>query len=225
MPLRKQVLATNEIYHIVNRGVASMPIFFDTKDYQRFLDLINYYRFAAHKFCYSAYMDLNLEERNNYFKTLEKESSQTIEIYSYCLMPNHFHLLVKQVENEGIKSTIALIQNAYAKYVNLTKNRTGPLFQSRFKAKWIETDEILLHISRYIHLNPCTSFMLNIHEIEKYNWSSYPDYMGLRNSIYLNTKFILKLAGGTEKYKLFTLDNAGYQQKLDIIKHLILEKY
>ena len=149
MPLRKQIFATNEVYHVINRGVASSPIFNVEKDYKRFLDLINYYRFSNVYLSFSHYLDLSTNLRGDYFAKLKKESQQRVEIYAYCLMPNHFHFLVKQLQDGGVKSTFARVQNAFAKYINLKNKRSGPLFQSRFKAKRIEKDEILLHVYMY----------------------------------------------------------------------------
>ncbi|KKR29634.1 hypothetical protein A2715_06115 [Candidatus Woesebacteria bacterium RIFCSPHIGHO2_01_FULL_39_32] len=223
MPLRNQVLATNEVYHVVNRGVASLPIFRSLKDYKRFLDLVNFYRFTDVKLSFSAFLDLNLGLRSGYLVKLNRESKQTLQIYAYSLMPNHFHFLVKQLEDGGIKSTFARIQNAYAKYFNLKNKRSGPLFQSRFKAKWIEKDEILLHVSRYIHLNPCTSYIVEPLELSNYIWSSYPEYLGLRKPIFANLDLILKIAGGIDNYKKFVLNQVDYQRELGKIKHLVLD--
>src|SRR3989344_1401423 len=192
MPLRNQVLATNEVYHVVNRGVASLPIFRSLKDYKRFLDLVNFYRFTDVKLSFSAFLDLNLGLRSGYLVKLNRESKQTLQIYAYSLMPNHFHFLVKQLEDGGIKSTFAQIQNAYAKYFNLKNKRSGPLYQSRFKARRVEKEEILLHVSRYIHLNPCTSYIVGPQELSSYKWSSYPEYLQLRKADFTNVEHILK---------------------------------
>ena len=149
MPVRKQILVTNEVYHVINRGVASLPIFNGEKDYKRFLNLVNYYRFSNAHLSFSAYLSLATDLRVDYLTKLKKESQQSVEIFAYCLMPNHFHFLVKQLLDKGVKSTFARVQNAFAKYINLKNKRSGPLFQSRFKAKRIEKDEILLHVYMY----------------------------------------------------------------------------
>lgn len=223
MPLRKQVLATNEVYHVFNRGVASSPIFNGVRDYKRFLELIYFYRFSEANISFSRYLDLSSDLRQEYLTKLENESKKLLEIYSYCLMPNHFHFLIKQLVDDGIKTTFAKVQNAYAKYFNLKNKRFGPLFQSRFKAKLIERDENLLHVSRYIHLNPCTSFLIEPCELTNYSWSSYPEYLSRRNKSFVNTDFILKFFSKPEKYKKFVLDQADYQRKLGEVKHLLLE--
>lgn len=85
---------------------------------------------------------------------------QHLEIISYCLMPNHFHLLVKQVIDHGIVKCLNNFSNSYTRYFNIRHDRVGPLFQGRFKAVRIETDEQLLQVSRYIHLNPVASSLI-----------------------------------------------------------------
>lgn len=138
-------------------------------------------------------------------------------------MNNHFHLLLKQLAEKGVQKFLANTQNAYGKYFNLKNLRVGPVFQSRFKAKRIETEEMFLHVSRYIHLNPSTSYLVDIDRLDSYEWSSYPEYLGRKTPIFLNTEKILGMIGGRKKYEKFVLDQADYQRQLDKIKHLILE--
>jgi len=223
MPLRKQVLATGETYHIVNRGVASTPIFTFDREYQRFIELVDFYRFNNSNISFSNFKKLQKDARINYMNNLKKQNIQRIKIYSYCLMPNHFHFLVRQTKSKGIKNTFSNIQNAYARYFNLKNKRMGPLFQSRFRATRIESDEIFLHVSRYIHLNPSTSYLVDTNKLDNYEWSSYPEYLSLRDILFTETDDILAIVGGIKNYKDFILNQANYQKELDRIKHLILE--
>lgn len=223
MPIRKQILASNEIYHILNRGVNSMPIFDAKRDYQRFMNLISYYRYENSSLSFSYFDKLESEQKDLFIENMEKTGKVLIDIYSYCLMPNHFHFLVRQLIDGGIQKAFSRIQNAYAKFYNIKNRRGGPLFQSRFSAIRIETDEIFLHVSRYIHLNPCTSFMVKVDDLAKYEWSSYPDYIEPNSSGFVNKSEILKMVGSPEDYKKFVLDQAEYQRKLNIIKHYLLE--
>ena len=224
MPLRKIVFAAGETYHIVNRGVASVPIFNTPSEYWRFLLLIDYYRFISPSLSFSFYDRLSKTEKDEFKKNLLKKGVPQVEVFAYCLMPNHFHFLVKQLEERGIQKMFANVQNAYSKYFNLKNKRSGPLFQSRFKAVWIETDEVFLHISRYIHLNPSTSYLVSIDDLSSYEWFSYPEYTLERESVFTDTDTILKMVGGSKKYQNFVLNQADYQKKLHVIKHLMLEK-
>lgn len=223
VPLRKQVLATNEIYHVLNRGVASQPIFNSVRDRRRFLDLVDFYRFADPLMSFSSYLKLEKEVRDRYITNLREQGKTKIEIFSYCLMPNHFHFLLRQVVEEGILKTLSNVQNAYAKYINLKNRRAGPLFQSRFRAVRVETDEVFLHVSRYIHLNPSTAYIVNAGSLDSYEWSSYPEYLGHRVPRFINREDVLKMSGGIDNYKKFVFNQLDYQRELDKIKHLVLE--
>lgn len=224
MPLRKTVFVNNHYFHVLNRGVAESFIFKSSRDYQRFTNLINFYRYNNLRLSFSRYTKLPSEQRVEFEKELYEKGKPSIEIYSYCLMPSHFHLQIKQITDNGIQKFMANIQNSYAKYYNIKNNRFGPLFQSRFKAKIILSDEIMLHISRYIHLNPISSYPVNSEELSSYQWSSLPVYLGVLESHYINTDLILKIIGGENKYKKFIYNQIDYQQKLIKIKNLLLEK-
>lgn len=222
MPYRKVPLVTEQVYHIFNRGIAGMPTFSSINDFHRFLDLINYYRFKDTPVSFSQFKKINNEDRQKIFDGLVKRNNQQIEILAFCLMDNHFHLLIKQLIDRGITKFISNLQNGYAKYFNIKSHRLGPLFNPMFKSVRIETDEQLLHVSRYIHLNPSTGYLIEIKDLEKYPWSSLLCYLKLIKHPFINTKAILELIS-EKKYKDFVFDQAEYQRELGNIKHLILE--
>lgn len=225
MPYRKTILAPDYIYHIFNRGVARLPIFSTTKDYSRFIELINYYRFINTSVSFSRFKKIPQPDREKILQELEKKNESGIQILTFCLMGNHYHFLIKQIGKSGITKFISNIQNGYAKYFNIKNDRSGPLFQPMFKGVMIETDEQLLHVSRYIHLNPSTGYLVKIEDLENYPWSSLGDYLKNTPLTYgfLNTDLIMGLIGSTDKYKKFVFDQADYQRELADIKHLILE--
>lgn len=222
MPYRKTVFATGEVYHVLNRGVGQIPIFTTAREYGRFLELINYYQFD-NPLSFSHYLRLEAEERKSYFKQLSKNAKRLIEIYAYCFMSNHFHLLLTQLEKRGIPRALSNVQNGYARYFNFRHKRKGPLFESIFSAVRIETDEQFLHVSRYIHLNPSTSYLVETKDLPSYPWFSFPEYLGMKTPLFTNPELILRMAGGIEKYKKFVFNHAEYQRELGKIKHLILE--
>ncbi len=226
MPYRKVVLAPQQIYHIFNRGVAALPIYLNTRSYLRFLDLVDYYRFSNTPFSFSKLMSLPKEEREKILTELKKENAVHVEILAYCFMPNHFHFLLKQITDKGISVFMRNLQDSYVKYFNIKNERAGPLFQSMFKAVIIETDEQLLHVSRYIHLNPSTAYIVEPENLEDYRWSSLNPYLDKSlNSAYcfINPKIVLSFFKKKEDYKKFVLNQASYQRELDKIKHLIHE--
>lgn len=224
MPYRKVIFTPDEIYHVYNRSVAKQPIFVKIKDLQRAFELIDYYRFSKTPLRYSHYIRLPLEQRNSYLQQLLSTANLHVEILAFCIMPNHFHLLLKEKMERGLSTFMRNVQNSYAKYFNTKYNRSGSLFQAMFKSVRIESDEQFLHVNRYIHLNPLTSFLLkNFRELEKYPWTSYIDYIGNRHISFITKKYVLKLLS-LEKFKTFTLDQVNYQKQLAKIKHLTLEK-
>src|SRR3972149_1117232 len=115
------------------------------------------------------------------FKTFHK----SLELLSYCLMPNHFHLLVKQVAKTSMESFIHSLLLRYSMYFNKKYDRVGPLFQGRFKGVLIDNDSYLLHLTRYIHLNP-SEYVKDLSAA----YSSYAEYLGLRNTLWVKTDFL-----------------------------------
>jgi len=224
MPLRKTFFADGQYYHVLNRGVAESLIFNKSYDYQRFIKLLNFYRYEKPSLSFSKYNKLPLEQRAEFEKRLQEKGGSKVEIFAYCLMPNHFHILLKQTFDKGTQKFLTNFQNSYAKYYNIKYKRNGPLFQSRFKAKIILTDEVFLHVSRYIHLNPTSSYLASMKELPSYTWSSLPEYFKTSDTSFLNTNFILKMVGGKKEYKKFIYNQVDYQRKLQRIKHILLEK-
>lgn len=217
MPYRKVVFANNQIYHVFNRGVAWLPIFSSSRNYFRFIDLIDYYRFIDTPMSYSNVIKLPLKERSSLLAHLRNEGKHNIEILSFCLMPNHFHFLLRQINDRGIRTFLSNLQNSYAKYFNTKSDRTGPLFQPMFKAVRIETDEQLLHVSRYIHLNPSTGYLVEPDKLVEYRWSSLSTFLNIGVSYgFVNPEAILSFFKKTKTYESFLLDHAEYQRTLSM---------
>ena len=222
MAVRKTILAANQIYHVYNRGVEKRPIFLNKREYDRFIQLINYYRFANCPIKFSKFKVLPLEEKYNILKKLEKEIKLLVDIYAFCLMPNHFHFLLKQLTDKGISKFIAKITNGFSHYFNIRHDRSGHLFQGNFGAVRIEDNEQLLHVSRYIHLNPVISYLVEVGNLESYEYSSYPNYLG-KSSGFTNPKEIMSFFKNPQEYRKFVHDQVDYARKLDNIKHLTFE--
>lgn len=170
-------------------------------------------------------MKLPVETRSEILNSLRKDNNLHVEVLAFCLMTNHFHLLLKQISPKGIITFMGNVQNSHVKYLNTKEERVGPLFQSPFKAVRIETDEQLLHVSRYIHLNPSTEYLVEIENLSEYPWSSLPVYINPNNQdfTFVNTEPVMSFFKGREKYQEFIIDQAEYQRGLNQIKHLILE--
>ncbi len=213
---RKEILVKDEVYHVFNKTIGSEVVFNNKIYLRRVLDLIDFYRFVQ-TLSYSKYKKLKKDFRHLYLKE-RRANLPIVEIYSYCFMPNHFHLLIKQLKDNGISSFLANIQNSFAKYYNLKNDRQGSLFIKPFKSKHIDTDEIFLHVSRYIHLNPVTSYLIDINELDNYNWTSFSVYAGVNQQEFVNTNLILKLSA-REDYTRFVKDQSDYQRELGKLKN------
>jgi len=152
MPQRKPIFLKDGYYHVYNRGHNKQNIFLNYKDYTRYLVRIEKYK-----------------------------EIHPITLLCYCLMPNHIHLILRQESDEPIEVFIHRLHTAYTMFFNKKYERVGSVFQGRFKAKLIESDEYLLHVSRYIHLNPIELLRaqgpaLNS-QLVQYPWSSYHEYV------------------------------------------------
>lgn len=223
MPARKTPIVTNYYYHVVNRSVGQIPIFKGAYDFKRLLRLINYYRFAGAQLSFSRFISLSSSEQSKILQTWQQEKTVLIEIICFCLMSNHFHFLIKQVKDRGISDFIRKIQDSYAKYFNLKNQRAGPLFQGRFQAILVKNEGQLLHLSRYIHLNPYTAFIVKDKEkLTSYQWSSLNEYLKTQSGV-CQTSVVLSPFKNPGAYLQFILNQADYQRSLDLINHLVLE--
>lgn len=172
MPYRIIPFVNGEFYHLYTRGVEKQQTFSDRRDYSHFVDALFYYHIQNPKPRFSTH------RRSKLFPI--DTSKKIAEIICYCLMPNHFHLLIKQLQDGGISELMRKLLLSTTKYRNSKYNRQGSVFQVPFKAVHIESEEQLLHVSRYIHLNPLVSLLTK--DLKSYPWSSYLDYIDLNNN-------------------------------------------
>lgn len=221
--MRKIIFANNEIYHIFNRSIEQRPVFTHKKEYNRALTTLDFYRFKNPPSRLSKALLLENQKREEFFLRLKREGKKLVEIISYCLMPNHFHFLLKQKANNGIPKFASNFSNSYTRYFNTKHKRIGPLFQGIFKAVRIENDEQLIHVSRYIHLNPVVSFIIKEELLDPYPWSSLPEYLGRQKEEICNKEIVLGLFPSKEKYRKFVHNQIDYAKRLEEIKHLLLE--
>lgn len=220
---RKLVFANDEIYHVFNRGVEKRPTFTDKRELNRALLTLDYYRFAKPPVKLSKFLVIPKDQQGKFLENIKKEFEKLVEIICFCLMPNHFHFLLKQKMDNGISTFISNLANSYTRFFNTKHERIGPLFEGIFKAVRIESEEQLIHTSRYIHLNPVSSFLIEPEDLETYQWSSYPEFLGLSDKNLVTKDLILNLFSSIEAYKKFVLDQVDYARRLGLIKHLTLE--
>ena len=168
-------ITPGEHYHIFNRAVNKRIIFHDTRDYIRFLFLILHFQSAIKV----SHLNRAVKE---FAKSLGQHSVLTIdkrmvELVAFCIMPNHFHLIVKELEENGIASYMQRVLNAYGKYYNTKYEKTGHVFQGPYRAVHISDDRQLLYLSAYIHRNP-REISRWFRKEDQYIWSSYQDFIG-----------------------------------------------
>lgn len=185
--------------------------------------VIDFYRFSNLPAKLSRFLTLSNEDRVKIMDNLRKESDKLVDILAFCLMPNHFHFLLKQIKDKGISKFMGNIQNSYTRYFNTKNERDGSLFLDQFKAKLIITDEQLIHVSRYIHLNPYTSYIVkDLNTLFAYPWSSLREYLNSKAEI-CNMEIIMSLFKNYKTYQKFLEDQADYQRQLHKIQHLVLK--
>lgn len=171
-------IAPDEFLHVYNRGVVKNVIFFNDRDRKRFLFLMMILQIPeTMKNIDRMFKDfvLNPEIYIKNFDSSELKNRQ-VELVNFCLMPNHFHLLLREVKEGGISKYMQRLQNAYTKYINTKYNRSGHLLQGAYKAVLIENNEQLLYVSSYVHKNPREIKEYKNRELN-YFWSSYQDYV------------------------------------------------
>lgn len=215
---RKDPIVTDHIYHIFNRGVNKADIFFRDEDYSRFLKVAIHYKTSSVKF--SDILPDTVSGEAGSGEAGVGESAR-VKILAYCLMPNHFHLLIKQLADNGISSYMRHLANSYSHYVNIKYERVRPLFQGRYKNVLIETDEQLVHLSRYIHLNPLVSNLVT--QLKNFKWSSYLDYIHDLKTDFCDTDLVLAYFKSRQDYERFVLDQADYGEELEKIKHMTID--
>ncbi len=222
MPGRKTPLITDHYYHVFNKGVNGGNIFSNQRNFQRMVNCLWLYRYLSPPLRMS-YLLRQTDKEILKIKSLLKDKEKLVDILVYSLMSNHFHFLVRQLTDNGISIFMNRLQNSYARYFNTEQTRHGPLFQGRFKAVLIESEEQLIHVSRYIHLNPFSaSVVKDLPELRQYPWCSLQEYLTKTANI-CETKMLSDIFETPDKHWQFISDHADYQRKLEQNKHLNVE--
>lgn len=208
MNVHNRQFSEGYFYHIFNRGVEKRIIFLDESDYERFLKTMYYYQFKGPKPRFSTHKK---------YKSLEFEKNpKIVEIVCYCLMPNHFHFCLKQLEKNGITEYMSKISNSYTKYLNKKYGRVGPLFQGGFQSVFIQNEEQLMHTSRYIHLNPYVAGLVK--NVKDWKYSSFNEYMIYPQKGLCNAEPVMCLFKDSQKYEEFVVSHQDYAKELKLLE-------
>lgn len=189
MPYRDVEFRAGEYYHLYNRGNNFEPIFFERENYLYFLRQMRKYLIA-----------------------------ESVEIVAYCLMPSHYHMLVC-LKTDDLASLMQPFALSYTKAMNKRYGRVGSLFQGRFRAKHVDRDEHLTHLSRYIHLNPVTAAL--VQRPEDWEFSSYPEFIGMRDGTLPNPAIALSQFSSPDAYRQFV--EAYTESDRQAIEHLMVD--
>lgn len=180
-----KVFVPGNYYHLYNRGVAKQSIFLDQQDYSVFLRFIKEYLLPANH----PHL-IHLKEINPRRKPIN--CNDDVLLLAYCLMPNHFHLLVKLLTLTGMSKFIRAVATNYSMYFNHKYDRVGPLYQGIYKGVVIENEPQLLNVGKYIHRNPLSKHtrVQPLYTLSDYPYSSYPNYLNKIKQDWINTKII-----------------------------------
>jgi putative transposase len=201
----------NSCYHLYNRGVENRRIFEDSDDYQKFLYYIKIYLSPPDQ--------LSKEEPLLRVNLVNGNLSENLHLIAYCLMPNHFHLLVRQKDKNAITKFMRQLTTAYSMYFNKKYSRLGPLFAGIYKASLVGSEEQIVHLSRYIHQKPRERGI----SVSDFPWSSYQSYIGAKEEPWLKTETVsayFQKQNPHNNYKNFVEEKTPTSE---IIKDLLLD--
>lgn len=215
----------NGYYHIYNRGVEKRLIFLDRQDYSVFLNYLKEYLLPKDEESLQTILSSPItssKEKAQALKLLRLNNfANEITLLCYCLMPNHFHLLIKQKSSGSIDKFMNSLATRYTMYFNRKYKRVGPLYQDVYKAVLVKTDEQLLQLTRYIHKQALASKGDAFRSWEAQP-CSYPEYLKERKTQWVQPEEILgcfSKANPALSYKSFVLEQNGYE----IVQKLLLE--
>lgn len=212
MASRKVPLISGEYYHVYNRSAFGVKLFEREREAQAFVRTLIYYTLVKPP------RRLSFEKR--YRDNITDFDKRLVTILAYCVMPNHFHLLLKQEVEGGISKYMQRLTLSFVRYYNTLHKQKGPLFESKFKAVLIESENQLLHVSRYIHLNPSSARLVDDPIEYPYSTFSYYVHGGEQKPLVFDDILRTKKR---EHYRNFVYDNREYQQTLQSIKNQLLD--
>ncbi len=189
MSKRKIEFEPGEFYHVYNRGCGRQEIFFEQGNYRYFAGLVKRYAELV-----------------------------GVEIGAWCLMPNHFHLLVRPT-NDRLASMMQRLGTAYSMAINKQQNRSGTVFEGRFEAKHVDREEYLVHLSRYIHRNPVEAELVN--RCGEWDYSSYREFVEEGTIGVSRPEIVLRGGMGREEYREFVEFDSGKSR--ETIGHLLMD--
>jgi len=213
--MRKTKFVNGEYYHIFNRGVDKRKVFLDEKDYGRFLLGMEEFNDES--------LTISLRDRQQQKQKNSRSLASIkpiVEIISYCLNPNHYHFILKQLGEKGIEGFMQRLGTSYTKYFNIKNDRSGSLFQGTFKCTYINSNPLLLYLSAYVN---CNSEVHGIAKAKKYRWCSFPEYIDKKNDKLCSKNIILDQFKNPKEYQDFAEKNAKAMKEKKEFDKLLIE--
>ena len=227
--MREIPLVNDQFYHVYNRGADRRTIFQDNHDYSRFVTDMLYLNDSDPLSNLHRLADKSVRPRGTNNKDFR---NRLVDIIAWCLMPNHFHFVLRQRQEGGISKFLQKLSAGYTKYFNLKHERSGVLLQGAFKAKHIQNDAYLTHVVRYVHINPIAlvfpdweirgiqNWTEALKFLDTYNWSSHLDYQGKPNfTDVLQKEFLPSYPELNERYVEFLSVLLGKEQFLSHVRN------
>ena len=221
MTIHRPILVTGQIYHLYDKSIADTIIFNGLSNLKRAISLVDYYRFNQ-RIRLSKFYSLSESAKKYYLKEIHS-TTPLVDFYALSFMPNHYHFLLKQLQDNGIKKFISNFQNSYSKSFNLIREREGSLFIHNFKTKLITSEETFIHVCRYIHINHVTSRLIEFDQLKTYPFSSYSWYLNKNLNKFINTDSVMNHFKNKNKFIKFHENQIDYQRRLKEIKKILLE--
>ncbi len=213
----KRSFPAGAYFHVYNKSIEGFRIFQNTTNIHRFLDILVYYNSLDITISYAHYRRSKNHGPTCIPTPSVPSNNMGVRYIAYCIMPTHYHLLIQPLKDLFISKYINDIENSYTRFLNTKIDRKGPLWVSRFSCKRVNTQEQMLHISRYIHLNPVTDYIVD--KPEDWEFSSYSAYI---NNPDILGKYVTELSiKDPAEYKGFVLNRKDYQRRLGLIKKFI----
>ncbi len=221
---RKHPIVTGNVYHVLNKSIAGYVIFTSHKEFVRMIQMLRFFSIDNNLPKFSRFIEQNSEKGKSIEQILSEKAEEgtLIDIIAYCIMPTHFHLVIRQNKDNGVSKFIGNLCNSYARYFNTKYERKGRLWEGVFKNVSVDSEEQLLHLTRYIHLNPATAGLVK--KAEGWKYSSYDEYLGLSRTIFPFCKFSNLIDMSSKEYRSFVENQAEYQKELATLKKITLEK-
>jgi len=209
-----------DLYHVLSRGVDKRTIFMNNKDYFRFIHNLFELNDENPVTGSTYFFRKSSESFDLASRKIEKSRKLLVNIHAFCLMPNHYHLLLSPIVEDGVSKFMRKLNMAYAKYFNIKNERRGTLFESRYKSILVEEEKHFLYLPYYIHMNPLDLHAPEWREgrmfrpkeamsfLKQYRWSSFLDYVGMKNFPSVTSRsFLQEILGQPKKYEKELMGN------------------